>query len=199
MIIAIEGVSCTGKSVLASGLANRLSWDVVDCYYHVADDPSVLGEPIVTSEAEQLIALDAHLDVEKERCRQARIAAAGRGGVILDRSIDTLLAHLYAIGRLQHLDAVVKARAMVGQRVEAGIAVVPDLTVLLTADPAVLAGRAATRPGMPTIYYDAAYAEHFNRHFDAPISPRCVRIDTVTGRDQVLGAALTQIALAGTV
>lgn len=199
MIIAIEGVSCTGKSTLAAGLAAHLGWEVIDCYHHVADDPTVLGEPIAGSEAEQLAALAAHLDVEKERCRLAWLALARRGGVILDRSIDTLLAHLYAIGRLQHLDATAQARAMVAQQVGAGAAVVPDLTVLLTAGPAVLADRASTRPGLPSIYYDAAFAEHFNRHFAAPVSPRCVRIDSAAGRDQVLDAALAQLALAGAV
>ncbi|WP_248966366.1 (d)CMP kinase [Sphaerisporangium perillae] len=38
MIIAIEGVSCTGKSTLAARLATRLGWQTIECYYHVAND-----------------------------------------------------------------------------------------------------------------------------------------------------------------
>ncbi len=38
VIIAIEGVSCTGKSTLAARLATRLGWQTIECYYHVAND-----------------------------------------------------------------------------------------------------------------------------------------------------------------
>ncbi len=196
MIIAVEGVSCTGKTTLAADLAGRFGWETIGCYYHVADDPSVLGEPVAASEAEQLAALTVHFTIEKKRARRARAALTRDGAVIMDRSVDTLLAHLGAVGRIQGLNAAARARAMVAERVAADAAVVPDLTLLLTANPAVLAARAATRPGLPPIYCDPLFAAHFNDHFTDPIAPRCVRLDTSRGRGEVLEAALTHITQA---
>ncbi|MFC4060226.1 AAA family ATPase [Planomonospora corallina] len=193
MIIAVEGTSCVGKSTLAEALAGRFGWEAIGCYYHVADDPAVLGEPVATCEAQQLEALAAHLAVETERARRARAALARDGAVIVDRSVDTLLAHLGAIGHLHGLDARTRARAMVAAQVTAGTAVLPDLTLLLTADPAVLAARAATRPGLPAIYYDPRFAAHFNAHFTDPVSRRCVRVDGGLDRGEVLEEALAHI------
>lgn len=193
----MEGVSCTGKSTLAANVAARLGWQTIGCYYHVADDPSVLGAPIARSDTELLNALTAHLGIEQERHRQATAALAQDGGVIMDRSVDTLLAHARAIGRLRRLDVDARARAAVARQVTASAAVVPDLTLLLTAEPAALVRRAASRPGLPPIYYDPKFAEHFNGHFTDPISPRCVRIRADAAPDQILEMALAQVAMVG--
>jgi dTMP kinase len=199
MIVAVEGVSCTGKSTLAAALADRLGWAAIGCYYHVADDPSVLGEPLATSEAEQLHALKAHFAIEERRHQQAQAAAARDGGVILDRSVDTLLAHLRAAGRIRGLNAEEPARTLVVQQLAAGAAALPDLTLLLVADPAALAARAASRPGLPGIYYDPLFAAHFNAHFTSPLSPRCVTLDAGTSPAAVRDAALAEIDLAAAV
>jgi dTMP kinase len=196
VIVAIEGASCTGKSTLAAGLAARLGWESIGCYYHVADDPSVLGEPLATCEAEQLAAFEAHLPIEQERHRRAQAALSRDGAVILDRSVDTLLAHLTAVGRIQGLDATGRARARAAERVRVGAVSVPDLTLLLTAGPAVLAARAETRSGLPSIYYDPVFTAHFNDHFADPVTPRCVRLDAGRPREQVLDCALAAIAWA---
>ncbi|MFF5113220.1 hypothetical protein [Streptosporangium sp. NPDC000509] len=196
MIIAVEGVSCTGKTTLAADLAGRFGWETIGCYYYVADDPSVLGVPVAATEAEQLAALTAHFAIEEERARRARAALARDGAVIMDRSVDTLLAHLGAVGRIQGLNAAARARVMVAERISADAAVVPDLTLLLAADPAVLAARATTRPGLPPMYYDPLFAAHFNDHFAAPIAARCVRLDASRGRGEVVEAALTHITQA---
>jgi dTMP kinase len=196
MILAIEGVSCTGKSTLAAGLAERLGWQVIGCYHHVANDPAVLGESLAHSEAEQLAALTAHLTVEVERTRRATAALAHDGAVIVDRSVDTLLAHLRAVGRMQRLDVTAttrQARATVSDRVAEGLAIIPDLTLLLVAEPAVLTTRGACRPDLPPLYYDSVFAGHFNEHFANPVSPRCVRLDGDADRTLVLGAALAEI------
>ncbi|MEU0481346.1 AAA family ATPase [Streptosporangium sp. NPDC006013] len=193
MIIAIEGVSSTGKSTLVASLAHQLGWDTVSCYYHVADDPAVLGEPLATSEDEQLAAVTAHLAIEEQRHRQAQAALARHGGVILDRSVDTVLAHMGAVDRIQGLDARARALALVTERVAADAATVPDLTLLLTAAPEVLGSRAARRPGLPRLYYDPAFVTHFNAHFAAPLSLRCVRLDAEAAPEAVLDAALNQI------
>ncbi|MFI6496652.1 dTMP kinase [Nonomuraea typhae] len=193
MIIAVEGVSCTGKSTLAASLARLLTCEVIGCYYHVADDPSVLGEPLVTSEAEQLASLGTHLVIEQERQRRAQTALAGGGPVIMDRSVDTLLAHLGAVGRIQGLDATAQARALVDKQVATGGVVLPDLTLVLAADPQALESRAAARPDLPTLYYDPVFTAYFNHHFANPISPRCVWLNASLQPDEVLRAALAYV------
>lgn len=190
MIIAVEGVSCTGKSTLASELARHFGWQVVDCYYHVADDPTVLGEPVARFKDALLAALDAHLLIEAERQRQAAIAVDRDGGVVMDRSIDTLLAHVRAVGRLRGFDVTAAARTMVSESVRAGTAVVPDVTLLLTAASDTLALRARTRPGLPAVYYDPRFSEHFNEHFTDPMTARCLPIGADAPAPAVLATAL---------
>ncbi len=196
MIIGIEGVSCTGKTTLAAGLSERLGWQPVGCYFHVAVDPSALGRPIAESEAEQLTALRAHLQVESQRHEFARVATSRDGGVILDRTVNTLLAHVRAIGELQGLDAYGTARGLILDAINGGAATVPDLTLLLIGEPAVLAQRATVRPDLPAIYYAPTFTEYFNAHFDDPIGPRCVPLDATAKPDEVLDAALRHIARA---
>jgi dTMP kinase len=193
MIIALEGVSSTGKSTLAARLAARLGWTVIPCYYHVADDPAALGEPLVDTEQQQLAALDVHLEIEERRCRLAGSAAARDGGVLLDRSVDTLLAHVRAAGRLRGLDTEDEARRRVEERIARGQAVRPDLTLLLTADVGELVRRAASRPGLHHVFRDPAYVEQFNAHFDRPLSPRWLTLDSIVAPDALLAAALAHI------
>ncbi|SEH01770.1 dTMP kinase [Nonomuraea solani] len=187
MIIGLEGVSCTGKSTLASALAARLGRTcVVPCYYHAAPDPSLLPAPLAASEAEQHDALAQHLQIEQLRARHVR-AAVGRGAhVVLDRTVDTLLAHLRAVGAIRTLDANASARILVEQHIVQGLAVVPEVTLLLQAGHEVLAARAKGRPGMPPLYYDAVFADGFHAHFRAPITPICLSLDAASPADQVL-------------
>lgn len=190
MIIAVEGVSCTGKSTLAGELARHFGWPVVDCYYHVADDPTVLGEPVARTGDALLSALDAHLLIEAERQRRAAAAVRREGGVVMDRSVDTLLAHVRAVGRLRGFDVTATARTMVEERVRAGTAVVPDVTLLLTAALDVLSLRARARPGLPAVYYDPRFSEHFNDHFADPIATRWLPLNADAPATAVLAAAL---------
>ncbi|MEZ0073586.1 AAA family ATPase [Planotetraspora sp. GP83] len=193
MIVAVEGVSCTGKTTLAAELCRALGWGSVGCYYHVADDPAVLGEPLPTSETDQLEALAAHFVVEQHRARHAAALRGRDGGVIVDRSVDTLLAHLGAAGRIQGLNCDKHARVAVDRQVTAGAAMLPDLTLLLIAPPDVLAARARTRPKMPAVYYDPVYARHFNAHFSRAVSPHVVVLDATQSPAEVADAALAYI------
>ncbi|MEU9373707.1 hypothetical protein AB0D94_08070 [Streptomyces sp. NPDC048255] len=197
MIVATEGVSCTGKSTLASELGRRLGYPVIGCYRHVTGNPDALGAPEARSAAELLAALEAHLVVEQTRNERAREAVAVYGGVVLDRSADTLLAHLSAIDALHGFGALTAGRRRVKEAVSAGAVAVPDLTLLLTARPDTLAERARERPGLPEIYYNQAFAEHFARHFEEPVAARVVRVDADLPALKVAQDALGHIADAG--
>jgi dTMP kinase len=179
MIIGLEGVSCVGKTTLAAALAARLvaagvAAVVVRCYYHAAPDPSRLPPPDSATADEQLAALRVLLQVEALR-RTAALNAAGQGQlVILDRTVDTLLAHAHAMGRLHGYDCDVQANALVRDQP----IVVPDLTLLLSASDEVRARRAAHRAGMPRVFYDSTFTRYFTDHFEQPLVARLVRIRT---------------------
>ncbi|MFD4906659.1 hypothetical protein [Kitasatospora purpeofusca] len=178
MILGIEGVSCVGKTTLAAMLAPHLDHPaVIPCYFHASPDPTRLPTPEPFTADHQLANISRFLEVEDLRLVRAERALAGGRDVILDRTVDTLLAHTHAVGRMNGFDCDDQAQHAVTSRAVA----MPDLTIVLTADPDVLARRARLRKGMPTIFYDRHFSEHFNAYFDHALAPTVVRLDTTTG------------------
>lgn len=183
MILGIEGVSCVGKTTLAAALATHLNRPaVIPCYYHASPDPTQLPAPEPFTADHQLANIAQFLDVEDLRLARARQALAEGRDVILDRTVDTLLAHAHAVGRMNGFDCDDRARRLVSSRPVA----MPDLTIVLTADPDVLARRARLRKGMPTIFYDRHFSEHFNAYFAHPLAPSVVLLDATSGRPEEL-------------
>ncbi|MFJ6769999.1 hypothetical protein ACIQOV_03290 [Kitasatospora sp. NPDC091257] len=183
MILGIEGVSCVGKTTLAAALATHLGEPaVIPCYYHASPDPSRLPKPEPFTAEHQLANIAQFLDVEDLRLARTLLALAEGWDVILDRTVDTLLAHAHAVGRMHGFDCDDQAQLAVTSRTVA----MPDLTIVLTADPEALARRARLRKGMPTIFYDRHFSEHFNAYFDHPLAPAVVRLDTTTGSPEDL-------------
>ncbi|MFJ5882603.1 AAA family ATPase [Kitasatospora cineracea] len=174
MILGIEGVSCVGKTTLAAQLAPHLNRPaVIPCYYHASPDPTRLPAPEPFTAEHQLANIAQFLDVEDLRLARARQALAEGRDVILDRTVDTLLAHAHAVGRMHGFDCDDQARLLVTTRPVA----IPDLTIVLTADPDVLASRARLRKGMPTIFYDRHFSEHFNAYLAHPLAPAVAQLD----------------------
>ncbi len=101
LIIALEGPSYAGKSTAIRHLRQTALGSrafVSDCYVehiaHRADIPPARTD----SAAAQLAAFERFMEIEATRVAEA--AASGRQFVILDRSVDTLLAHAYALDTL---------------------------------------------------------------------------------------------------
>lgn len=196
--IGVEGVSCTGKTTLARALAERLATAtsgpprevcVMPCYYHAAPDPQALSNRDIHTEADQLALLAIHLEVEALRNQQARSALERGRMVVLDRTVDTLLAHVRAVGRMRDLDATVEAHRLVTAEIDRGHVAVPAVTLLLHTGHDVLARRARTRAGMPPLYYDPDFTRAFNGHFAEPVTPHCLVIDATVGAAEVADQA----------
>lgn len=175
MILGIEGVSCVGKTTLAARLSTRLNQPVViPCYFHSSPDPTRLPAPEPFTPEHQLANIAQFLDVEDLRVSRARQALAEGRDVILDRTVDTLLAHAHAVGQMYGFDCDARARRLVTGRPM----VMPDLTIVLTTDPNVLASRARLRTGMPTLFYDRNFSQHFNAYLAHPLAPAVAVLDS---------------------
>ncbi|WP_027343902.1 AAA family ATPase [Hamadaea tsunoensis] len=170
--IGLEGVSCVGKTTLAREIAQRLDAAVVACYYHIAPDKTLLPPPDSTTAAAQMAALTVLLQLEQHRYRLVQNTASPV--VILDRTVDTLLAHAHAVGRRHGYDCDDHARQLaLSQQI-----VVPELTLLLTAGDEDRERRAARRVGMPTLFYAPDFTRDFNAYFTHPLASRVVVLDT---------------------
>jgi thymidylate kinase len=100
-IIALEGPSYAGKSTAIGHLRSRGVEErafVSDCYVkHIAHRDDI--PPACTDSASaQLAAFEKFMDIEHTRVRAALSSA--RPVAILDRSVDTLLAHAHALDAL---------------------------------------------------------------------------------------------------
>lgn len=100
-IIALEGPSYAGKSTAIRHLRTRgiEEWAFVsDCYVQHIARRTDIPPARTASAAEQLAAFETFMGIEGARVRQA--LARTKPVVLLDRSVDTLLAHAHALDAL---------------------------------------------------------------------------------------------------
>ncbi|MEV8397201.1 dTMP kinase [Streptomyces niveus] len=100
-VIAIEGPSYAGKSTAIRHLRRRGYEDrayIANCYVKQIGRQDVVPPARTASAAEQVAAFDTFMAVEEARVRTALVGA--KPFVILDRSVDTLLAHAHALDAL---------------------------------------------------------------------------------------------------
>lgn len=193
MITGIEGTTSVGKTTLATALARHWSLAdplVIPCYYHSAPDPAALPDPDSATAPEQIRAVSTLLRIEAVRATQARASVAEGRDVIADRTVDTLLAHAHAVGRMHGFDADTAARGLVG-RAEI---ILPDITLHLATTPSLIAERVRRRPGMPPIYYDPQFIAHFDAHFTSPYAPVCLHLDAALPPAEIAARAAAIIA-----
>ncbi|GIG63166.1 hypothetical protein Lfu02_75380 [Longispora fulva] len=196
MIIGIEGTSLTGKTTLAAALAASGALRdplVVPCYWHAAPDPGRLPPAKASSVAGQLAGLEVFLSVEAVRLGLVDAGVREGRDVVVDRTADTLLAHVGAVSAMTEADAYPLALDLIAAR----RVIVPDLTLHLTARPETLALRARTRPGFPALFVDSFFATLFNKHFTNPaalVTQRCVPVDADADPVAVLATAVAVIA-----
>ena len=141
-IVAFEGPSYAGKTTAIASIAGHDPHAAVfDCYVRGLSRQDVPPARTHTRD-EQLAAFELFMGIECERVR--RIPDMVAGGlpptlVILDRSVDTLLAHAYALDILFRMDV----REAIAKRLAELPHLVPDLTLYLDADTSTLHARRA--------------------------------------------------------
>ncbi|MFI6696293.1 dTMP kinase [Streptomyces sp. NPDC050433] len=100
-VIAVEGPSYAGKSTAIRHL-RRHGYEgrayIADCYVKQIGSRDAVPPARTASATEQVAAFETFMAVEETRVRTA--LAAAKPFVILDRSVDTLLAHAYALDAL---------------------------------------------------------------------------------------------------
>ncbi|MFD4634760.1 dTMP kinase [Streptomyces sp. NPDC058284] len=101
VVIALEGPSYAGKSTAVRHLRDRGFEDrayIADCYVKQLGRQGTVPPAHTASADEQVAAFETFMAVEEERVCTALSAA--KPFVILDRSVDTLLAHAHALDAL---------------------------------------------------------------------------------------------------
>lgn len=140
-ILALEGPSFAGKTTAIRELrAERSSIQAglcLECYVQGIPKTRDIPPPLTRSTEEQLQAFHAFMKIERERVSLASRRPATL--VVLDRSVDTLAAHAYALDHLfgfaAHAEICEQLRALPHLR--------PDHTVYLDVPSDVLRSRRA--------------------------------------------------------
>ncbi|MFJ8253273.1 hypothetical protein [Streptomyces sp. NPDC094466] len=183
-VIALEGPSYAGKSSAIAHLRRQGIEDhafVSDCYVdHIAhrhDIPPVR----TTSAAAQLAAFETFMSIEG--LRALRALASTRSVVILDRSVDTLLAHTHALDALFGFGVQHQLR----DRLQELPFLRPDHTLYLDVRAEVLALRrkAAGHTAAESDYFlhEPAFLDHVRDFFVSGAQPPVSREVTVIPAD----------------
>ncbi|UUU44950.1 hypothetical protein [Streptomyces sp. NBC_00162] len=169
-IVAFEGASYGGKSSTIKRLRGMRGIGphafVSACYVDHIDRREDIPPARTGSAAEQIEAFDTYMEIEADRV--AAVAKSTADLIILDRSVDTLLAHAYALDQLYGYDVHALLRAQL-----AGMSHLrPDHTIYLDVPPETLhlrrkiIGHAAAESDY--FLHNPAFLEHARAYFTTP-------------------------------
>lgn len=183
-IIALEGPSCSGKTSAIAALAKDASLGrtvVFDCYVREIASPQDVPPARTSSRAEQIAAFRTFMDIEQRRVlRTRRLSAAPEPPdlLILDRSVDTLLAHAHALDTLFGFGAHRAVTALLPRLPH----LAPQFTIYLDADvPTLRARRPATAISRDALFlHDPAFLTSWRDYFlgaaSLTITPKVVAV-----------------------
>ncbi|MFI6056004.1 hypothetical protein ACIBCO_38765 [Streptomyces violascens] len=166
-VVAFEGHSYSGKTTAVGHLRRTLGPDDVlffDCYVRSIPHRQDIPRASTRSADEQLRAFETFMRIEEDRATALAHRPETRL-VILDRSVDTLLAHAYALDAMYGYGALDRAR----QRLRGLPHLRPDHTLYLDTSPEILslrrkeAGHTAVEPEY--FLHDAAFLHHTRTYF----------------------------------
>ncbi|MFF3979694.1 hypothetical protein [Streptomyces sp. NPDC001828] len=169
-VIAFEGPSYGGKTTAIDHLRSTLDPNCVlfcDCYVRSIPHRQDIPRPSTQSADEQLRAFETFMRIEEARATLLARRPKTRLAV-LDRSVDTLLAHAHALDAMYGYGVLDRARWRLGALPHLR----PDHTLYLDTSPEVLslrrkeAGHTAVEPEY--FLHDAQFLHHTRAYFCAP-------------------------------
>lgn len=183
-IIALEGPSYAGKSTAIRHLRTRGIEEralISDCYVQHIARRADIPPARTASAAEQLAAFETFMRIEGMRVRQAGVSA--KPVVLLDRSVDTLLAHAHALDALFGYDVHHRLR----DRLQELPFLRPHHTLYLDVPAEVLSLRrkAAGHTAAESEYFlhEPAFLAHAREHFVSAAPPPVSQEVTVMPAD----------------
>jgi dTMP kinase len=163
-VLGLDGVSLVGKTTLAEQfVATVRGSTTIPCFSHFLARPGDRALSYLPSTApEELAVLSQYLFAEQRRLERLRAVENASTVIVVDRTVQTLLAHTRFLERTGGYPVFEKAQRLIRSAPH----IVPDHTVLLTAAQSEIGRRVRSRPGIePVIYGEplaAAYVAHFH-------------------------------------
>ncbi|MFF7613533.1 nucleoside/nucleotide kinase family protein [Streptomyces lavendulae] len=171
-IVAFEGASYGGKSSTIKRLLGMRGIGphafVSACYVDHIDRREDIPPARTGSATEQIVAFDKFMKIEAARV--TAVAESTADLVILDRSVDTLLAHAYALDQLYGYDVQARLRASLAEMPY----LTPDHTIYLDvpAETLHLRRKIIGHASAESDYFlhNPAFLEHARSYFTTPTS-----------------------------
>lgn len=174
-IVALEGPSFSGKTTLLLYLKSQLGCELTvasnRCYVAEITQSDQIPLAHTRSTNDQLSAFRLFMNIEAKRVQRLNQFDHDADILLLDRSVDTLLAHAYTLDRLLGYDAYQQARALLRCMVH----LVPHETIYLDAGPETLqTRRELLEAPFDSFLIDPAFVARFREYFltNLPISAR---------------------------
>ncbi|GHB74207.1 hypothetical protein GCM10010377_75740 [Streptomyces viridiviolaceus] len=184
-VIALEGSSYAGKTTALRHLRASTDPDdvaIFSCYVQHFAEPQDIPLARTESAAQQIEAFEAFMRIEAARV--AQVSARAFGTIVLDRSVDTLMAHARAMDCLYGFGV----HAHVRRRLEDLAHLRPDHTIYLDVSYETLslrrkaAGHVETEPEY--FLHDPAFLAHTRAYFVRPEHLPVTREITVVPGEQ---------------
>lgn len=196
LTVAIEGPCCAGKTTLAHGLLEEpfsLSITYVQDYSDHVGGGKWLPPPVPTSLAQEELILNRFLEIEDDRTTDARRVVLETDLIIIDRSVQTLLAHCFALGQLLDDDYFNLAQRIIG---ESAVPLWPDHILYLDVSQCVIDARNDNKFTPDSIFIDARFNAGLRSYYQQMArlpSPRVVWLDATGDATIVRASAAAQI------
>lgn len=192
-ILCLEGPSYGGKTTATRHLHDspELAKAAVffGCYVRHIRDAHTIPSPRTGSAAEQFAAFETFMSAEADRVKEAEKNPDHL--LILDRSVDTLMAHAYAMDQLYGFGVHPQVR----RRLEELPHLRPDHTIYLDVSASTLRRRRAEsgHGAKPYFLHDTAFLAQVRAYFlDAPI-PLVTRRITVVSAEGPADSVVTAV------
>jgi len=163
-IIGIEGTALSGKSTLCKTLValEPSRFVLVPCFMDWVL-PGIEAPPIEPESKEaELAAIRFFTAIERERMTRLPKAVDDNAVILVDRTIETLVAHVFA---LHVWDRQFEDECWNMICLETADCAKPELTIHLAAEPSLIQARKKSHPDAPPLFGDANFISAFNRYF----------------------------------